>query len=1053
MKNLLFSLLFLFGFIELNGQTYTQIDYAEDTTNFPNPERGFYHSETSVNYNALLSYRSEGITLIFRTYQLGSFKNRPISTYFLRNMQHDFDILRKAGAKVVVRFSYTDKSTPPYGDAPPEIVLMHVRQLKPILLANSDVILVLQAGFIGAWGEWFYTDYYSVSPGVISEQNWADRRELVDSLLTAIPINRMIQVRTPEYKFKLLNMNSYQPVTPQEAYSTLPVARIAHHNDCFVAGPSDYGTYHDSTIEKPYLAQDSKYTIVGGETCNKCAQSTCSNAVKELRRFHWTFLNIDYNGSVLNEWREQGCFPKIQKKLGYRFRLINALLPNQSKPGGLLHLNLKLLNDGWANPTNPRSVEIILKNKNSGKEYFINPSGDMRFWPINDTIDINVEAGLPENIEQGDYNFFLNLPDGDTRLNDCPKYAIRLANDSVWDSLSGYNSLMHFLHVDTAASVSSYYGRNYFKEKNSIVPSNAHIIIDGDASDWANIPILYSANGQSAQRLKVYNTEDTLFLLVEGKNLSSDNEFLFNTDNDTSTGAFYGPWLHTGFDYMVEDNYLFRYFGTNHEFSWHFLNNVDIVQNTKVIELKIPFNQLNDPSIVKNFHLGIVNNYTSEDSVSYLPLATEDLIKVQKDNLTQSAIVKVKNYGSHNLIFWTRNLHGNDIYTVLQKAKEGQNFKTIGVFNNHEIVYKDDDLQENQTYQYRVQYKQGNDLSPFSDTAYITATQNSNRFVNIRLDGQPDDWILCPPSATGLINNKMASICFYNNQQKDSLYFSIQSLMNNYQLYFDRDNTGNFSVLISNDSLFIHSSGLWIFQKIIPSYRSNGFMESGVKMSQIGLDSVTTFNAVLMIDGRDVWGNNQHFNFMKYQPPSNPKYFKLHTLTNFTFSRIKINWFPNQHPDGYLIERSDGDSLHFETLADLSNTTFQYIDKNLDSSMTYFYRMFAYKDILRSGYTPVKWMQPGHPSGINSLTNHTASVKIVPNPVKQSAKISIDLDTRDEVRIMLFSVNGQKTMKLFHGVIWNKKTIAFEKGNLRSGYYILYITGAKTTIVKKIIIY
>ena len=40
-------------------------------------------------------------------------------------------------------------------DATPAQVLAHIAQLKPYLQANKDVILGLQAGLIGVWGEYW----------------------------------------------------------------------------------------------------------------------------------------------------------------------------------------------------------------------------------------------------------------------------------------------------------------------------------------------------------------------------------------------------------------------------------------------------------------------------------------------------------------------------------------------------------------------------------------------------------------------------------------------------------------------------------------------------------------------------------------------------------------------------------------------------------------------------------------------------------------------------------------------------------------------------------
>ena len=40
-----------------------------------------------------------------------------------------------------------------------------------------------------------------------------------------------------------------------------------HHNDCFLASSTDFGTYDDKSVEYPYLKDDTKYTVMGGETC------------------------------------------------------------------------------------------------------------------------------------------------------------------------------------------------------------------------------------------------------------------------------------------------------------------------------------------------------------------------------------------------------------------------------------------------------------------------------------------------------------------------------------------------------------------------------------------------------------------------------------------------------------------------------------------------------------------------------------------------------------------------------------------------------------------
>src|SRR5262249_49601427 len=143
----------------------------------------------------------------------------------------NFAKVRAAGIKLVLRFNYNDG---PIGapDAALAQIQQHVTQLAPLLAANADVIAFLQAGFIGAWGEW-----HSSTNGNDTTQN---ERAVVDALLAALPATRMIQIRTPEI------VDAMFPGGPlQDGFSGEARARIGHHNDCFLASDNDFGTYDD----------------------------------------------------------------------------------------------------------------------------------------------------------------------------------------------------------------------------------------------------------------------------------------------------------------------------------------------------------------------------------------------------------------------------------------------------------------------------------------------------------------------------------------------------------------------------------------------------------------------------------------------------------------------------------------------------------------------------------------------------------------------------------------------------------------------------------------
>lgn len=493
----------------------TTISYTASTADFPNPERGFYrytatHSDnyTPLDAATLAGYRdlhtpySAGYdiysTLVLRMFYLDDFTSSDISASYLANMQADFDAARTAGVKLIVRFAYTnavDGSScanwicPPYGDASKTWTLSHLNQLQPYLVANKDVIALCQLGFIGTWGEGYYTDHFgdaSQSPYILTATNWDDRTELVNAYLAALPSDRMLQVRYPQAKQKAVFGNmaptTSAAVAPSEAYNGTAIARIGHHNDCLLASYTDFGTYNnygppssfaDTTNLKPYVENDSKYVVVGGETCaeyipfDNCA-SDGGRADTELRRLHYSYLNSQYNNAVNNGWMNS-CLENIKKNLGYRLVLTDGTYTNEAQPGQIIAVDINLENVGYAAPFNPRDAEIILRHTNTGDLFSATLDTEPRLW-LSGVHNITENLCLPSNIPLGDYELLLNLADPETSLYDRPEYSIRLANIGTWEANTGYNNLGHILTINNTAAGTACSSETIFESQSITLP-------------------------------------------------------------------------------------------------------------------------------------------------------------------------------------------------------------------------------------------------------------------------------------------------------------------------------------------------------------------------------------------------------------------------------------------------------------------------------------------------------------------------------------------------------------------------------------------------------
>ncbi|TDD02593.1 DUF4832 domain-containing protein [Nonomuraea deserti] len=422
------------------------VTYAQTSAGFPNPERGLYHhsgdcDKETFSPATLRSYRTgDHISLVMCVFYLAEFKTGPIGAAALAHLQRQLDTVREAGLKAVLRFAYTTSTDG--DDATKDRVLAHLDQLAPYLRANEDVIYLMQAGFIGAWGEWYYTKNFG-DQGVVTAADWAGRKAVVDKILAVLPSSRMTQLRTPKFK---RTMYTGSPLPPGQAHDGSAPARLGHHNDCFLASPDDYGTYENPAVEYPYLQAETAFVVMGGETCNpNPPRSDCPTAKEELSGFHYSYLNTDYHPGVLGGWEAGGCLDEISRRLGYRFALQTGAYPDRAARGGALPVTFTVRNDGYASPVNPRDAALVLRDTATSAVHRFPLATDPRTWQAGETTTVRERVRLPRSLPAGHYALLLDLPD--PKLPDRPEYSIRLANEGTWEPGTGLNALLHTVTV------------------------------------------------------------------------------------------------------------------------------------------------------------------------------------------------------------------------------------------------------------------------------------------------------------------------------------------------------------------------------------------------------------------------------------------------------------------------------------------------------------------------------------------------------------------------------------------------------------------------------
>lgn len=437
---------------------------ADNTTVFPNPERGY-----TVQNNKVVSTSDprllggspsfsggelDNIRLRLLVYYLNNYRTADLPDAILNGFDEDMATLRANGWKCILRFAYCDTDST---DTTPQWVGKHLKQLQPHLAANADVIYVMEAGFIGKYGEWYYTLNYENK----SQRMNASRRQVVDSIFKYAPTDRFILFRTPITKYEYYGDYDHMgdnTLTSAEAFTGTQKARWGHHNDAFLANWGNAGTYYSYTTEhggvnddpavRSYVAAETNYVPNGGETNVTDAdeaEAVYADAPSEMSTYHWSFCGNSYAEAVTSRWRTSGIYDTLNVHMGYRYNLITGTYSDVVEPGNNLSVSFSLKNTGYAPIYNERTAYIVLRN--SDHSYSLPLSADPRLWAPGSTANISETLALPSEMSGGTYSLYLWLPDQYTKLHNDSRYSVRIANAS-WDSEAGMNYLGATVIVD-----------------------------------------------------------------------------------------------------------------------------------------------------------------------------------------------------------------------------------------------------------------------------------------------------------------------------------------------------------------------------------------------------------------------------------------------------------------------------------------------------------------------------------------------------------------------------------------------------------------------------
>ncbi len=453
--------------------TLSPSNAEQDIVMFTNPDRGFRMEAYTNLFNIDSKSVASQITSTLDKFELAAnsvksgiwqkptltqvymylteFKNtETLPDIVFKNIDAIFEAAKNAGMKCLVRFSYMTQMHTPQEQASEEIMLAHMKQLAPYLEKHKDWIHTVEAGFLGAWGEWHsYPTHSWNNHGNFETTTYVDEEKLLRAIIDMTPDDLFLQVR----------YSGIKSLIPKDdpAYK-----RIGFHNDSFFGHTADILESEDT----PLFSTDSLYAPMGGEFYwgsewqPTYPDVTAISAIRLYKLNHQNSFSVYHNSfegteavagtppnnmwyytereGNMSEWAwtpitkdlldkydvfysdawfndrngneiERTGFEFVRDHLGYRIEGKSLSIKGELKPEAELDLNFKFQNYGFSAAFNMISEFVILDSRN--KVVASVKAGNPLDWNNGEslkTFEISCKIKLPKESGKYKLGFYLH---------------------------------------------------------------------------------------------------------------------------------------------------------------------------------------------------------------------------------------------------------------------------------------------------------------------------------------------------------------------------------------------------------------------------------------------------------------------------------------------------------------------------------------------------------------------------------------------------------------------------------------------------------------------
>ncbi len=327
-------------------------------------------------------YEYEAPQVVQTYFYLTQYRDKDLDQAAFDNMNAYFEACRKMNVTIALRFAYVFnyERRDDQDCVSLDQMLRHMKQLKPILAKNRDVLFCLEGGFFGEWGE-----QSGGSTWWIKGQGG----QIMDAAVDMVPDDLWVVVR-------------YYNVWAQT--SAASKKQLGFHNDyiCgFSHGWDTGGVWSGENYQHAKLLS-SKVLFEGempwgGQLPDNAKNLNGWNVVKYLYENHYTVLSCYHNNREggatydMKKWRSVAVTPSLLDQYGFRyypewFKTADGKAVSRSlfdylqqflgyhfvssdvtvqKTGTKADVSFSLTNYGFAAPLALKEVKLVLLDKNN----------------------------------------------------------------------------------------------------------------------------------------------------------------------------------------------------------------------------------------------------------------------------------------------------------------------------------------------------------------------------------------------------------------------------------------------------------------------------------------------------------------------------------------------------------------------------------------------------------------------------------------------------------------------------------------------------------------